>query len=278
MKRKLDPDDRMIVRHYREEIPGMSVLEFEDRGPRTDLQDKTVKVVCASCNGGWMSALELRMKRLYERLAVGRYTLTQDDVDVLTRWTHKTSVMWARQLPNSVLDEPRQLAALMAGNVVPGGFVRLVKRTAKHSRTLHLHSFQVGVRVPQELMTEPDDFMHPTLKFGTATFIGLGQIVMLAVLAIDETEPLVVQHLERTRKLSRPLVAGIQWPGGLRAVSESEFEGLHELFRGKTPTVDAADERDRPQWLIIEAQRKFALEQRRKQRSEPASDGPLRPS
>ena len=268
---KLDPEDRMIVTHYREDIPGMSVLEFEDRGPRTNLQDKTVKVVCAGCNGGWMSALELQMKRLYGRLAAGKYTLTPNDVEILARWTHKTSVMWARLLPDTTLDEPRQLHALMAGRAIPGGFVRLIKRSGKHASKLHLHSLQIGVRVPQELMTEPEDFMHPTLKVATVTFVGLGQFVMLTVLAVEDTEPLAIRHLERTRNLSRPLVSGIQWPGGVRAVSDAEFESLHQLFRGKTPTLDAEDESDRPQWVIVEEQRKFALEQRRKRRVEAAS-------
>lgn len=67
--------------------------------PKPETSDRwrgglAVKVVRARCNNGWMGDLELRMKRLFTQKRAGKVFPEMTDIDLLTRWSIKTRVIW----------------------------------------------------------------------------------------------------------------------------------------------------------------------------------------
>ncbi len=59
----------------------------------TDVQ---VKIVCAACNNGWMSALERAARPIFVRLASGKaHSLSAGDQELLAAWMYKTALMYA---------------------------------------------------------------------------------------------------------------------------------------------------------------------------------------
>ncbi|MEW2153173.1 hypothetical protein OH749_31305 (plasmid) [Streptomyces albidoflavus] len=63
----------------------------------------TVKCVCSTCNNGWMSTLETRVKPfLYQVMTGEPVTLGPDEQTALATWAMKTSMMMVR---SSVLDD-----------------------------------------------------------------------------------------------------------------------------------------------------------------------------
>lgn len=55
--------------------------------------ERTVRMVCATCNNGWMSKLETRAEPALRHLIVGRPTLTHGQRQILASWSLKTAMM-----------------------------------------------------------------------------------------------------------------------------------------------------------------------------------------
>nr|MDT0658976.1 hypothetical protein [Micromonospora sp. DSM 115978] len=66
------------------------------RQRRTRKIDIKAKVVCSSCNNGWMSQIESRAKRVLLPLFGGRHTvLDNDDIKAARIWITKTAILTA---------------------------------------------------------------------------------------------------------------------------------------------------------------------------------------
>jgi hypothetical protein len=79
-----DPKPGSVTFH----TPGNAREEFFEAPPL----ERTAKVVCSSCNSGWMSELESEAAKVLVPLFVGwSGRLDGDDLTVLTRWALKTA-------------------------------------------------------------------------------------------------------------------------------------------------------------------------------------------
>ncbi|TJZ93688.1 hypothetical protein [Actinacidiphila oryziradicis] len=70
-----------------------------------DAFNATVKIVCATCNNGWMSGLENGVRSFLPDLINGRAAeLTQQDQNALASWCLKTMLMFAGQNKHPTLE------------------------------------------------------------------------------------------------------------------------------------------------------------------------------
>ena len=78
-------------------------VEVEElRSQRTaGLQAVTVRKVCASCNNGWLSSLEVSVKPLLEKMIRGPVTLEAEQQETLATWAVKTTLTYGLFQPQT---------------------------------------------------------------------------------------------------------------------------------------------------------------------------------
>lgn len=264
-RQPFDPDHRQFNTVTHQPAHGPSIVEVVDRGPVIDIRDRIVRAVCADCNNGWMSALELGMKRLHGDLRSGK-RLTVADIEVLRRWAHKTAVMWNSQMVRDPEFNEDQLAAIRSGAVVPRSMFLITKRRGSGRRDIDVTGFQVGVNIPSHLLEAIDEYLDPRLDLGSVALISLGPLVLISGLANPDVDVLMSDHFERLRPYARVPKPGLHWPGGLRAIDEGQFESLKQLFRGRTPSLFAPDESGMPDVVIHDESRRHSKDRERRHR------------
>jgi hypothetical protein len=94
-------------------------------------QDLTVKVVCKTCNNGWMASLEAQVMPVLRRLESGEPTvLGREDAVVLATWATKTAMMYQYNDPLTKVCDDAQRASLRAELRPPPGVKVWLLRTA----------------------------------------------------------------------------------------------------------------------------------------------------
>lgn len=117
---------------------------------------RVIATVCAECNAGWMSGLEVGFRRLaFARARTG--PIAAVDRIVLARWFTKTAALLA-SVEGAVLVEPRSLPALRAG--MPDGVEVHVARRRRSPQRLDFALDRDGDRVLAVALAVDDLVAH----------------------------------------------------------------------------------------------------------------------
>jgi hypothetical protein len=210
---------RHLVANRTENVLGEPEIRFEEHGLDIPIREVTVKVVCARCNNGWMGDLELRMKRLFTRMREAKVSLEMADIDLLTRWSIKTGVIWQYNHQKSVVVTEQQRNALRAGEPVPGASLRIGRRKFGERDSLYMFGTTLETAID-------DDWELGREQTISITMFAAGPLVVVLTLGhyADEARMAGITALPR-QKIRRPK-AGLVWPGAFRKMTLAEFDSL----------------------------------------------------
>ena len=164
--------------------------------PASQIASVTTKLVCNSCNTGWMSDLECRAAPLLIPMIEGRpHTLSQAEQLIVATWSTKTAMVlepvvgaheYFRQEQRDMVrieDRPpgffRVYAAAIEGLVSPLSYSRVVGRQELPNQgffDLHMHTVQINTLVLQVSRSEP-----PPPKFGVLMSPAISSIIEVPV-------------------------------------------------------------------------------------------------
>lgn len=144
----------------------------EQRGRPGPQQTSTVKVVCATCNNGWMSESTRGRRGPYlVDMMVGSGTFDQGDLSVVERWAVKTAMMLEYDHPQSLVSTQPMRDQVRAGGT-PGEAVVMIGTRAT-GRPVHLTHLGLGIgraKSPGPLPV-PHNFAKTTLAFGRVVLV-----------------------------------------------------------------------------------------------------------
>lgn len=137
-----------------------------DERPFINATSRMVKVVCSSCNNGWMSALEADVRALLLRISrKSQWRFTKDEIRTLRRWLVKTGLMLESFDPASRIAGPDVYAAVY-GNEEPAGtwyfgLARVVREYAFEAGLTPLQQRRISVD-PEGLSEGPSNEIYAT--------------------------------------------------------------------------------------------------------------------
>jgi len=190
---------------------------------------------------------------------------------------HKTAIMWNCQMTTNLPPDRSQLDAIRLGMRVPRSDVAIAKRKGAARRDINVVGLEIGLRIPQPLLSTPEEFLDPKISAGTITLVALGPLVLISGMSRADVDELFLMHFRRGRAYSRGLDGGLQWPGGLTAISDSEFDDLRNLYRGSSPRIMARNERERPDMVIHDESRRYAKDKAKTERHDALRDPDFTP-
>ena len=103
--------EHVYAKWFREAVVNKEIKLFTADANSTILHNKKRLAkfwndsVCADCNNGWMSRLEVDVDRVFERLTTGTdiSALSSSERDVLARWAGKTAIVLGYVTPSPVV-------------------------------------------------------------------------------------------------------------------------------------------------------------------------------
>lgn len=99
---------------------GALVIRPDLRASRQPHRNRELKVVCAGCNGGWMSDLEAAAKEVLQAMyADGLVALQSEQQHVLSRWAALRTVIFQYTIENRVAIPYRDRLMLAQGSGLP---------------------------------------------------------------------------------------------------------------------------------------------------------------
>lgn len=185
----------------------------------------TVKVVCATCNNGWMNDLENDVEADLVRLIRGHYLkFTPAERDTLARWTTKTALMRQFQNHPSIQLQPHGPAfrATMTGHP-PGSWTY----AAPIYETEHPLTRSVRVRTkPTDPASSPLDVLLTTIQ--------IRNLLLQSVISLDDGTAQYVDQTLRSHTFHRfvqvfPVADTIDWTR-TPVLNAQEFYSAGEKF------------------------------------------------
>lgn len=118
--------------HTYTEATGPAVADFaySENARPTSLMDVTVRSICATCNNGWMSDIEVQAKPILRRLIAGAERVEAQEAEVVRLWAAKTAAvtqMAAARRDDTPPVDPADLASIRQGQVPEAWVVTLTR-------------------------------------------------------------------------------------------------------------------------------------------------------
>lgn len=181
------PTDRISKAGVLETWYGMNAPLAQYSIKRGKITNRTVRVVCESCNTGWMSRIEDRSSRIFKRLLTDEiFTLDENIINTIAAWAH-LKLMISDALPEEKQHIPKISRIMFAKNetllantcVYLGRYIGMRNNKGRHIRDL------------AHIMTRnPDHSNLYTQQFTSQNIIYvMGNIVIL--IAWSQSEKLI---------------------------------------------------------------------------------------
>src|ERR1035441_6850782 len=133
----------------------------------------TARVVCGSCNSGWMSSLESAAQPILAPLLTGESTtLCGADISVVLRWAVKTSIVISAGTGNPWRLEPRQAKALRGGSVP-----KVIARVALARVPQGLDGWVHVERLKAQVSDRPGALFVEAVRGHLALSVGVGPLL-----------------------------------------------------------------------------------------------------
>lgn len=207
-----------------------TIRRISETGQATDYKSRGVDIVaravCGTCNGGWMSDLEVTaMPLLSPMITGGRRSMAPDEQDVVSRWAAKTAIMilYATQPPVGV--SPLHRTYLCEGTLPPNTGIWLAKyRVDPPAYNSWIRTRVIEMRLP----SQPE-----AIQTGQSVTLTLGYYVQQVLLTPPQwfgrsfkfTAPTALEP----RLLRIPQEKVVQWPPSA-VVSTEELERNADSF------------------------------------------------
>lgn len=185
---------------------------------------QTVKDVCADCNNGWMSQLEVVAQRVLTPFILGKPgEIDEADAAAVAMWTQKTALTAMLVAPQEERD---------AGYGLPASEYRALWTLRDEMQSLPVSQFWLGryegecgwsVRVVPLIVTVAE-LPEPDRPQGYAMTVVLGQLMLFGV---RFTTPSLQVQLATRQRLPQlwPTAGPVRWPGGT-PVDDAAFLGF----------------------------------------------------
>lgn len=123
--------------------PPVLTKRQERQGP---VSSKRIRVVCKTCNNGWMSQLESEAKPiLLSLINSGRKVLSQRETSILARWAVTKAVVGEHAEPGTALTPPLDRENIRIGGQIPSYFRVYLSRHLTESTAAYLrHSATIS--------------------------------------------------------------------------------------------------------------------------------------
>lgn len=202
-------------------------FEFQQRGRHYPMNAMEVRVVCAACNMGWMSALEVDAASRLTPLINGEITpLSGEDLAILGAWATKTAMMFEWDDPPHASFTTEQRTTLYEKRKPPTGVAVLAARFNDVGPLRLLHSGGP--------MSKSPDFAD-SQGIG-ATAIVIGHLALLVYNASDDASLELVKTMTKGDNELWRMVWPVSMPEGVTHVvwSPHDIVNHRDIFLAGT--------------------------------------------
>lgn len=221
------------------DLPSVGYVPLPSRRRRQgQVGTRQVRVVCRSCNGGWLSRLEKETKPLLTQLIHGRrFTLQPDDQRLVASWIAKTCMTAEYIEPNEVsIPQSERTSISHTLEPPPHWSIWIAAYLGEKWQAGGIFHHAVGMYPPPQLI-------WVGIKNTQYTVIGVGRLLATAASSSIEGLTFEFQNEESSdlRRIWPPIGRNIDWPPpryltdrGADAVAAnfSRFLGIEAPFVG----------------------------------------------
>lgn len=190
---------------------------------------QSLRVVCKTCNNGWMSQVQETAKPALTRLIEGEDApLTDADAVAISRWATMFSMTWEFADPETMATAAEERSAFKLSRTPPAHWIiaiAMYSGTAHHAQTLHIGG-KLAIQLPQLPVALP-----ALNNFQATTFV-VGRLMLHTVSA-------PIRFLNDSARYACEIGACLVFPSFVTSANfipsldESGVDGAHLAFARK---------------------------------------------
>lgn len=197
-------------------------LRENDRNRQGGIKGHRIRVVCRSCNNGWMSQLEQQVRpTLTTLIAGGEAELCLDVQRALAEWFTLKMMVAEHDHPPDASMTSEERSAFFTRRSIPSGLQLWLFVCGERAwRSAYYRASFTLSRLP--------DVPNPLVKNVSCVTLGLGELLALGI--YDGPGVLALNHKEEAgRKIWPGIDASVQWPPSLRLNHEQALSLAHTI-------------------------------------------------